>query len=98
MTKIKRDQLLEHLIEKQFNYLELTLLDAIFTKNWRENWVLSKKDHENWKKYCLFTIKKTLKVNRNKAKTTFEYIKENFGLKIRNDDKRSGILSGISLS
>jgi len=83
MAKINRENLEEHLIEKQFNYIDLTVLDALFNPTWKESWFLTQKQHEEWKKYCIITIKKVLKVNTNKAKTTFDYLNEYFGLKIK---------------
>ncbi len=83
MAKIKRENLEEHLLEKQFNYIQLTVLDAAFTKDWPKKWTLTKKQHEDWKTYCIYTIKKVCKINRTKAIATFEYLNGKFGLKIK---------------
>lgn len=82
MSKIKRDQIGLHLIEKQFNYIEKTVLDAIFDKTWKESWELTQEQHEKWKKYCIFTMKKVLKINKTKATETFEWLNKTYGLKV----------------
>jgi len=83
MARIKREQLEEHLVEKQFNYLDLTILDALFTPDWKEKWTLTQKQHDDWEKYCMSTLKKVLKINKSKAAYNFKYLKKNFGLKIK---------------
>ncbi len=83
MKKIHRDNLLEHLVEKMFNELELTTFDAIFEPKWRDRWHLTKDQHKRWKKYCIQTMKKVLHCNTNKAKLSFEWLETNFGLKVK---------------
>lgn len=84
MPKLKREQLEEHLLEKQFNFIELTVLDALFNSDWKEKWFLSQKQHNDWKKYCIKTLKKVLKINSLKAKTIFnDYLNKYYGLKIK---------------
>ena len=83
MSKINRTNLYEHLLEKQFNYLEKTLLDALFEKNWREEWTITKVQSIAFEKYAIPLIKKTLKINTNKAKSTFDWFKQIHALKIK---------------
>jgi len=83
MAKINRDNLYEHLLEYQFNLIERTVLDALFDKEWLKKWELSKNQHEKWKKYSISMIKKTLRVNRTKAESIFEWLNLNHGLKVK---------------
>lgn len=83
MSKINRTNLYEHLLEKQFNLIEFTLLDAVFTKNWREEWCLTKEQSIAFEKYAIPLIKKVFKINTNKAKSTFAWFREHHGLKIK---------------
>jgi len=83
MPKINRENLLEHLIEKQFNELQLTMIDAIFEPKWKDKWTLTREEHEKWKKYCISTMKKVLKCNNAKIKESFKWLEENYGLKVK---------------
>ena len=80
---ITRENLLEHLVEKQFTYIEKTTIAALFNPKWKEEWTISKEKHEEWKKYCKFVMKKVLKFNGGKAKETFEWLDCWWGLKVK---------------
>ncbi len=82
-NKLSRENLLEHLIEKQLNELQLTTIDAIFEPKWRDKWTLTKEEHEKWKKYCISTMSKILKCNKKKVKESFEWLNQTYGLKIK---------------
>lgn len=83
IPKIPRDHLLEHLVESMLNQIGLTVFDAIFEPKWRELWTLNKDQYSEWKKYCMNTMKKSLKFNNTKAKETFKWLEDNFGLKVK---------------
>ncbi len=80
---ITRENLLEHLVEKQFTYIEKTTIAALFNPKWKEEWTISKEKHEEWKKYCKFVMKKVLKFNNSKFLETFKWLENEYGLKIR---------------
>ena len=82
MKLITRDNILEHLMEKHLNLIEMTTLDALFEKNWRENWKISKNQYEEFKKYSVPLIKKIFKCNKKKAINTFDWFMNNFGMKV----------------
>lgn len=82
MKKINRDNFYAHLLEKQFNILELTTFDALFEKDWASKWTITQKQHDEFKKYAIRLIKKVLKVNTNKAKEAFDYFYYLHGLEI----------------
>ena len=80
--KINRDNFYPHLLEKQFNIIELTTFDALFDKEWTTKWTITQKQYDDFRKYSIALIKKTLKVNTNKAKEIFDYFYFLHGLNI----------------
>jgi len=82
-AKITKDNILEHLVEYQFNLIELTTLDALFEKDWRKKWTLTPEQFEQFRKYSIPLLKKIYKFNTNKAKWNFEWIVDKFGLKVK---------------
>jgi len=82
-AKITKDNILEHLVEYQFNLIELTTLDALFEKDWRTKWTLTPEQFEQFRKYSIPLLKKIYKFNTNKAKWNFEWIIDKFGLKVK---------------
>ena len=79
---INRNNLYLHLIEKQFNILELTTQDALLY-NWRE-WTITQKQADKFEKYAIALIKKTLKCNKTKAGIAFSRFIADHGLLIKN--------------
>ncbi len=88
MAKINRNNILSHLVEKQFNIIGLTTLDALFNKNFKEEWSILPAEYEKFKKYSVALLKKVHKCNTNKAKENFEWFWSKFGLKIREKYER----------
>ncbi len=80
---VDRDNLLEHLVEKQFTYIEKTTIAALFNPKWREEWSIPKEKHNEWKKYCKFVMKKVLKFSDRKSRETFDWLNENWGLIVK---------------
>jgi len=80
---VNRSNILEHLLEKHLNLVEKTTLDALFEKNWRSKWTISRQQHEEFKRYCIPLIKRIFKCNKTKAVNTFEWFMTNYGLTIK---------------
>lgn len=80
---INRNNIYEHLLEKQFMLVERTMLDALFDKNWREEWRITKAQSVAFEKYAIPLIKKVFKCNKQKALSTFTWFKEMHSLKIK---------------
>lgn len=78
--KIKRENIYIHLIEKQFNLIEKTTLDA-FIEDWK-TWSISKKQSEEFKKYFVFLVKKVLKISSKKANVAYNRFINQHGLNI----------------
>jgi len=82
MGKINRQNIEEHLIEKQFNLIELTILDALFDHKWKDKWTLTPEQANKFKTYAIPLIKKTLKCSKQKAQVALDKFIEQFGLKV----------------
>lgn len=78
--KIKREDLYAHLIEKNFNQVEKTTFDALLDENWKTEWKVDREVYNKFRKYAIGEIKKTLKVNTNKAKDIFDWFYWNHGI------------------
>ena len=84
MKLITRDNIYEHLLEKQFNIVEMTIFDAILVeKDWMHKWVITQEQHNKFKEYSLKLIKKTLKCSSKKANLAFEKFIELHGLNVK---------------
>ncbi len=83
MALINRQNIYQHLLEKQFNLIERTVPDALLDRNWRDEWSVTKKQFQEFENYAIPLLKKTFKFNKNKAKSTFEWFLLNHGLKIK---------------
>ncbi len=81
--KIKREQLYEHLLERQFMLVERTILDAVFDKEWWKKWWITPEQYESFEEYSLALIKKTLKCSSKKAKVAFDKFIELHGLPVQ---------------
>ncbi len=82
-AKINRANILEHLVERQFNLIEKTMLDTVFNKNFREEWTLTKEQHETLKNYAIPLMKKVFKFNKQKAIDNFRWFMWTYGLKVK---------------
>jgi len=82
-SKITRENIYLHLLEKQFNLLDYTIQDAILEKKWQELWEVDKNKFDEFKIYAINLIKKTFKCNKQKAVSTFQWFEFNHGLKIK---------------
>jgi hypothetical protein len=83
MAQINRNNIYQHLLEKQFNYLDRTIQDALLDKSWLTDWYLTQEQADDFKKYSVKLIKRVFKCNTNKAKSTFDWFSLNHGLKIK---------------
>ena len=81
--KIKRENLYEHLLERQFMLVEKTILDAIFDKTWWKTWFISIDQYDEFEEYSLSLIKKTLKCSSRKAQKAFDLFISLHGLPIK---------------
>lgn len=82
-AKITRENIYLHLLEKQFNLLDLTIQDAILEKGWQQLWEVEESKFDEFKIYAINLIKRVFKCNKSKAVSTFEWFEFNHGLKIK---------------
>ena len=80
--RIKRENLYQHLLEKNCNMAEKTMLDALLCED-QKTWEVSRETFEGFEKYSIALIKKTLKINTNKARGVFDWFYEQHGLRIK---------------
>lgn len=83
MAKINRQNISEHLFEKQLEIIEKTVQDAIKSRNWRGEWLMTTEEFSEFKNYSIPLIKKTFKCNKTKAESTFNWFIIQFGLKVQ---------------
>lgn len=81
MPRVNRYNLLQVLLENQLKYVGKTLLDAMKNPNYRNEWEIPTEDIEDFTRKSIPLIKKTLKINSNKARETFNWFLINYKLK-----------------
>lgn len=77
---INRTNVAEHLLEYQFNILGKTMGNTITEPEWKKEWKLTKKQKEMFKSYSIGILKKVFRFNGTKARETYEFFDNNFGL------------------
>jgi hypothetical protein len=80
--KVNRQNIAEHLFEKQLELIGKTLQEAIDNRNWKGEWWMTEEEFEQFKSYSIPLIKKTFKCNKSKAESTLNWFILQFGLKI----------------
>ena len=85
MVKVTRNNLSEHLIEKQFSLIGKTVQEAVNSNTkWKEEWTISSEKQEEFIKYAIPLIKRVFKCSRSKAiSNALNPFLLNFGLKIK---------------
>lgn len=80
--KITRENMIYHLMSTQLDIVGKTVLEATMSPHWRREWSMSTEDFENFESYAIPLIKKVYKCNKKKAKNTFDWFQQNYGLTI----------------
>lgn len=78
---ITRLNIVEHLIEYQFNMIDKTVKDAENDDMWLFNWKITEEQYKQFRGYAIPLLKKVFKINRTKAEGIFDWFHLNFGLK-----------------
>jgi len=73
---INRSTIATHLLEYQLNIVGKKLSSLLEEDKWRFKWTITREQHEEFKQYSLFLIQKIFKINKNKAKETFEFFQQ----------------------
>jgi hypothetical protein len=82
--KTDRTNIGNHLMEYQLNIIGKTTVDTKENENWFTEWTITEKEHDIFKNYALYSLKKVFKFNNKKAKESFNWFIKYFGLKIKN--------------
>ena len=81
--KINRNNVYQHLLEKQFNMIDKTVQDALLERDWWITWNITDEQRIEFEKYATPLLKKVFKYNTNKAKETYKWFIENHGLNVK---------------
>lgn len=84
MEKINRLNIGDHLLDHLLSLIGKTMKDAQENTNWFNEWTVTQNQYDEFRKYAVALLKKTLKCNKSKAEYTFEWFYTQFGLKIKN--------------
>lgn len=82
---ITRINVSEHLMEFQFNILGKTMADTIHETSWKNEWKLTESQKKLFKSYSTGVLKKVFRFNTSKARETYNFFNENFGLSVIRD-------------
>jgi len=77
---INRENVSEHLLEYQFNLIGKTMANTINSPNWKTEWKMTEKQKEMFKGYSIRLLKKIFRFNTSKARDTYEFFDDKFGL------------------
>lgn len=83
MAIVNRNNIYQHLLEKEFNLIERTIQDALLERNWKEEWTITKEQMQEFENYAIPLLKRTFKFNTKKAISTFAWFWLQHGLKIK---------------
>ncbi len=81
--KIKRENLGPHLFDKQLDMIGKKRTDIVDSYMWRFDFTMSSEQLDEFTKYSIALIKKTLRVNKKKATEIFTWFLTNFGVRIK---------------
>ena len=77
---INRMNVSEHLLEFQFNIIGKTISDTLKHPEWRKEWKMNSKQKALFKSYAMAILKKVFRFNTLKARETYAFFDNEFGL------------------
>ncbi len=80
---INRNNCYEHLLEKQFNIINKTIFDALFSEGRWKEWEITEKQYIEFRKYAIKLIRRVYKCNKSKGEYNFDWFYNVHGLKIK---------------
>ena len=81
--KINRVNILNHLMEYQLGIVNHTIIETLDDDNFLFNWTMTKAQLEQFHAYAIPLIKKTFHCNKGKAEETFQWFRNNLGLRLK---------------
>jgi len=83
MEKISRINITKHLVEYELEIVGKTLIDTLSTDKWNFDFTMTRVQLEDFHAYAIPLIKKTFHCNKGKAEETFQWFRENLGLRLK---------------
>lgn len=84
MEKIKRENIADHLFDKQLYIIGATRMSILDSDNWRFKFPMKREHYSTFRDYSIKLIMKTFRCNKNKAINTFEFYWDMFGVRLKN--------------
>lgn len=81
--KINRQNISEHLFEKQLEIIGKSVQNAISNKNWRNEWYMTQAQYIEFETYTIPLLKKVFKCSKQNAIKTFDFFRIHFGVNIK---------------
>ena len=82
--KITRTNIADHLLDYQLNMIGKTRLDVVDDDKWFFNFTMTKEQLAEFKEYAVPLMQKVFKFNKTKAENSFNWFREQFGVRIKN--------------
>lgn len=77
---INRANIARHMLEYQLNMIGKTTNDTKKKENWFNEWTISDREFQYFERWAIPLLKKTFKINTNKAYEIFQWFNMQFGL------------------
>jgi hypothetical protein len=87
--KITRENLVNHLIQKELDYVGKTIEEIKNDPEWYRNYTLTEEQHKEWKEYSMKTIKKVLKTTKLRTESEFAWLDLMYGLRVLQNDNNN---------
>lgn len=81
--KTKREEILTIMLNKQLVKYDLTIEDVKKILNWFSKYTMTNDEFEEWKYFCITTMRKELRFSKKLAEKEFASINLNWGLRIK---------------
>ena len=79
--RITRENIARHLLEYQLNMIGKTTIQTRSVDEWYSKWTISKIEFQFFENYAIPLLRKTFKINKQKAEKIFNWFDMQFGLK-----------------
>ena len=81
--KDKREEVLTIMLNKQLEKYNLTIEDVKKMTNWFQKYTMTNDEFEEWKYFCITTMRRELKFSKKQAEKELNSINLNWGLRIK---------------
>lgn len=85
-----KKEIWKDLINKELEKYNVTVEDIKEDKDWFSKYTFdSKEEYNNWRDYCIETIKKHYKISKKRAEREFAMFSLCYGLRMNYEDKKT---------